>query len=63
MGSDFDCSVQRFEAMMSFVCEKKLQRRPWVKLKAVFWQGNSEGISDWNMQPVFAAIPPFIPFF
>nr|KAJ0194602.1 hypothetical protein LSAT_V11C800443310 [Lactuca sativa] len=27
-----------FEAMMSFVCEKKLQRRPWVKLKAVFWQ-------------------------
>ena len=34
----------KIEAMMSFFSEKNLHHQPWVNLKAVFWQGNSEGI-------------------
>ncbi|KAL4556783.1 hypothetical protein LXL04_034943 [Taraxacum kok-saghyz] len=30
--------------------------QPWVRIGIVSWQGNSEGISKYMMQPVFAAM-------
>ena len=45
-----------FHVLSQFLlCETFRGDDHWVRISIVSWQGNSEGISDWMMQPLFSS--------